>query len=78
MMYVQCNMKKKVENGFLVDTSWIEEKFAVVGKKIKRKTEHDDDWNDGWVITETFGKVSEEQAKQMRDLYKHHRKGTDI
>jgi len=73
MYYVQCQMKK--EN--YVDVSWIEEKFAVVGKQVKRKTE-DEKWDEGWVITATYTKVNEEHIKKIKDLYRHHRKGTDI
>ena len=78
MMYVQCKMKKQLEFGYLIDTSWIEEKFAVVGKTVKRKTDNDDEWNEGWVITETYGQISEKEAKFLRDLHKHHRKATDV
>lgn len=78
MMYVQCEMRKLLAVGYLYDVSWIEEKFAVVGKKVKRKTHNDEEWNDGWIIAKTYGKISEEQAKFLRDLHKHHRKGTDI
>lgn len=74
MNYVQCQLRK----GNKIDVSWIEEKFAVVGKQIKRKNESTDSWDDGWIVDKTFGKVNEEHVKKMRDLYKHHRKGTDI
>lgn len=73
MMYVQCELRK--EN--VIDISWIEEKFAQVGKSVRRKNEQDE-WENGWVVTETYGTVNEEHLKKMRDLHKHHRKGTDI
>lgn len=73
MMYVQCTLQKENK----IDTSWVEEKFAVVGKKVRVKNESEV-WEDGWIVTETYGKITAEQAKQMKDLYKHHRKGTDI
>ena len=73
MRYVQCELRK----GAYIDNSWVEEKFAVVGKKVRIKRE-DETWSDGWVVSKTFGSVTEEQAKTMKDLYKHHRKGTDI
>lgn len=74
MMYVQCEMRK----GNQIDVSWIEEKFAIVGKVIKRKTDQETEWNEGWVVTATYSRMSEEHVKKARDLYKHHRKGTDI
>lgn len=40
--------------------------------------EINDSWDDGWIVTETYGKATEKQVKMQRDLYKHHRKGTDI
>lgn len=73
MMYVQCELRK---NNF-VDVSWIEEKFAVSGKKVRRKNENEV-WEDGWIVTNTYGKITSEQAKQMKELYKNHRKGTDV
>lgn len=73
MMYVQCELRK----GNVIDVSWIEEKFAILQNKIRRKNE-EDVWEDGWIVTATFGKVSETHVKKMRDLYKQHRKGTDV
>lgn len=73
MNYVQCELRK----GYKVDTTWIEEKYAVVGKEVKRKS-GDEEWDLGWVVTKTYGKVTEEVAKHMRDLHKYHRKATDI
>lgn len=73
MMYVQCKLVK----GNKSDVSWVEEKFAVIGRKVRVKNESEV-WEDGWVVEETYGKITAEQAKLMKDLYKHHRKGTDI
>lgn len=74
MRYVQCELQK----GNKIDTSWIEERFAVIGKFVRMKKLDTDEWDEGWVVMKTYGSVSEEQAKHMRDLYKHHRKATDI
>ena len=73
MMYVQCELRR----GNVIDVSWIEEKFAILQNKIRRKNE-EDVWEDGWIVTAIFGKVSETHIKKMKDLYKHHRKGTDV
>jgi len=73
MMYVQCEMKR----GYAVDVTWIEEKFAKVGNVVKRKNDQDN-WEDGWVVTATYHKISEQHVKKLRDLHKNHRKGTDI
>lgn len=73
MMYVQCEIRK----GSYVDVTWMEEKFAIVGNTVRRKNEHEE-WEDGWTVTATYGKTSEEHVKKMRDLHKHHRKATDI
>lgn len=69
MMYVQC----KLVCGSFFDTRWIPEKFAKAGKSIVVK-----ETGMEWLVKETYGKVHEKQVIEMRDLHKHHRKGTDI
>ena len=73
MFYVQCELQKG--NKLLV--TWIPEKFAKL-KNIVRVKDENDQWEDGWEVKQTYGKITEQQAFAQRDLYKQHRKGTDI
>jgi hypothetical protein len=70
MTYVQCDLKTKEGH---VDTRWIPEKLAKVGKIIVVKED-----SSRWKITATYGKADERAVIEMRDVHKHHRKGTDI
>jgi hypothetical protein len=70
MMYVQC---KLISTTNLIDTRWIPEKLAKVGKYIEVKAD-----KSLWKVEATYGKLSEAQVIEARDLHKHHRKGTDI
>ncbi|MFF2532425.1 hypothetical protein ACFVS2_26480 [Brevibacillus sp. NPDC058079] len=69
MFYVQC----KLVSGNSFDTIWIPEKLAKVGKSIIVK-----ETGREWFVKETYGKAHESKVLEMRDLHKHHRKGTDI
>jgi len=42
--YKQCVLRR----GSVEQTSWIPEKFAVIGKTLKLKI--GDEWDDGWVV----------------------------
>lgn len=69
MFYVQCRL---VSESF-IDVRWIPEKLAKVGKSIiVKKTGRE------WFVKETYGRASEKEVIEMRDVHKHHRKGTDI
>ncbi|ADO59870.1 hypothetical protein [Paenibacillus polymyxa] len=69
MMYVQCSLISDC----LVDVRWLPEKFAKIGQSIIVK-----ETGRAWVVRNTYSKANEKQVIQMRDLHKHHRKGTDI
>jgi len=69
MMYVQCSLV----SGSLIDVRWIPEKLAKVGKSIVVK-----DTKVEWRVEAIYSKTDEKSVITMRDLHKHHRKGTDI
>lgn len=69
MFYVQC----KLVSGSFLDVRWIPQKLAKKGKSIIVK-----ETGMEWRVEETYGKAHEQQVIEMRDLHKHHRKGTDI
>jgi hypothetical protein len=54
IFYRQCLLKK----GTLVTTSWIPEKFAVLGKVLKLKDD-DGSWDNGWVVEAVYGRLEE-------------------
>ena len=56
--------------------SWIAEKFAVEGKTLDFK--QNGTWDRGWKVEKTYGRQSAEDAIANSQLYKSHRKGTDI
>lgn len=72
MYYVQCNLEKG--NRAMVTT--IPEKFAVVGKVLELK--EGGTWENGWVVKNTYNKISEEAAIAARDRHKYHRRATDV
>lgn len=73
MMYVQCKLRK--ENA--VDVAWIEDKKIEVGKIVEIKRP-DGTFDPGWHIEATYGRVDKEQMLVARDVWKDHRKVTDI
>lgn len=69
MFYVQCGLV----SGSFIDVRWIPEKLAKVGKSIIVK-----ETGMEWFVERTYGRANEKEVIEMRDLHKHHRKGTDI
>lgn len=69
MRYKQCKMR----NNNCERTSWIPEKFAIVGKYLKL------DEDDGWKVIEvyTFAREVEEVVARSRD-YKKTRTASDV
>ena len=66
--YTQCRMKR----GYAIQTAWIPEKFAVMGKILKIKDEI------GWLITNVFSTMDEKDVKMQKRIYKIYRKVTNI
>ena len=71
VQYVQCILKK----GKTTQTSWIPEKYAVVGKYLEL---HDGDiWKNGWQVKSIGAKVSKEAVDVLEQDYKRTRKASD-
>ena len=66
--HVQCKMRK----GDTFQTAWIPSKFAVHGKILKL---HDDN---GWEVIEVNRSTDSKNIPIIRDIYRQHRKVTDI
>jgi hypothetical protein len=77
LYYRQCTLRKKLEVGYLEQTSWIPEPFCKEGKVLKLK--EDDVWDDGWVV---YGKPSDpveaEKVEHDSRLYLKTRQASDI
>lgn len=68
MYYKQCKLIK----GTTSQTAWIPEKFAVVGKFLKIKSD------DGWQVMSIGGRLSEEYVKEHERNYLTQRRASDI
>jgi len=75
--YRQCRFETKTASGTKVDTAWIPEKFAQVGKRIyigeKRPNPEEI-----WVVTAVFARQPESWVVQHQMDHKHQRKMSDI
>lgn len=61
VMYKQCYMEKQVsDTGKICRTSWIPERFAVVGLVVKLKDNNN--WTDGWEIISASEKAETEKT----------------
>ncbi len=69
--YRQCNLKKN--NSY--QTSWLPEKFAVVGKVVKLRNDETDEWDNGWVVT-AAGENRLPEAPHAEGMIRSHRKAT--
>lgn len=69
--YKQCTLERQLPNGIAHTTSWIPEKFAIVGEYLQLKS--GDDWINGWLVTSASerkeGKLVEDQAHNAKDIW---------
>lgn len=75
--YVQCRFETKTSEGTKVDTAWIPEKFAKVGKKIylgKKRPNPEELWR----VTHTFDRKPASWLFKHEMDFKHQRKASDI
>ncbi len=73
--YRQCHLVRKTDAGEMHLTSWIDEVFAVVGKKVK--VWQGEDWVEGWVVTRTgSARVAGDELPDPHRGIKAHRKAT--
>ena len=73
--YRQCVLEKVDGKATLKTVSYIPEKFAIVGKTLKLKSD-DDVWEDGWVVMAAGDKTSEDLVPDTHKAIKVHRKAT--
>jgi hypothetical protein len=72
--HVQCKLRRV--NG-VITTSWLPQKYAVVGKFLKLKND-EGEWENGWEVTATFAIKSTTEVLARGQDYKHQRKASDI
>jgi len=67
--YKQCILVRKTDGGEIRETSYIPERFAVVGNCIRIKNE-DDTWTDGWVVKHV-GHYTDAPPDWKKNIRKH-------
>lgn len=60
-----------------VQTAWIPERFAHVGKVLSL-LRSDGSWSEGWVVNEVYNRLSEEYVREHEQDYKSQRKASDV
>jgi len=53
-VYIRCRLKKPTDLGYIESMVWVPSCMAIPGKKLRVRM--DDEWEDGWVVVETFSK----------------------
>ena len=66
--HVQCKLQK----GNTFQTAWIPRKFAILDKYVKLKDDN------GWRVIEVYRPLPSSKIPLIRDIFRHHRKVTDI
>ena len=72
VLYVQCILR----NGKSLQTSWIPEKYAIVGQYLKLFD--NDVWQNGWQVISNGVKVSKSSVDILSSDYKRTRRATDL
>ena len=70
--YVQCVLRKNTK----IQTSWIPERYAVVGKYLKLL--ENDVWENGWQVISKGVKVSKNSLDILSQDHKRTRKASDL
>lgn len=73
--YRQCRLSKKTQNGEMIQTSWIPDQFAKLGKVIKIR--QSDVWSNGWIVKQVSETcLPESNLPNFHKEIKGHRKTT--
>ena len=75
--YKQCTLTKRLgPTTTRTQIAWIPEKFVIKGKVLKIK-DHNDEWENGWVVMSDGGARKEEkQLPDYRSMIRGHRRQT--
>lgn len=75
--YRQCRFEIETEGGRKVDTAWIPEKFAQVGKRIYLGEKRPDP-EEVWTVTAVFARRPESWVVDRQMDHRHQRKVSDV
>ena len=70
-LYRQC---KLVREGNYHQTTWLPERYAIIGETLKLKT--NDGWEDGWRVVSVFGDAGVSDPPDAYMEFRRHRKRT--
>ena len=75
--HVQCELRR--DNG-TVDVSWIPEKFAVVGRRVRLKNRKENTWEEGWTVVKAYpeGRRPTLVVEEEERLYLKQREESDV
>lgn len=75
--YIQCRLRKPLGyGGFSYRVAWVPEKFAVEGKTLKLKI--DGNWDNGWVVINSWQRMTREELNAYNRAHLIHRNNSDI
>jgi hypothetical protein len=74
-VYRQCRLVKRIRDGESIQTSYLPEEFAKVGRIVKVR-EDDGGWDDGWVIRIVGGSLTEAQLGELERAHRRFERET--
>jgi len=77
--YFQCRLKKQNidKGGWYFLTTWVKEKFAKPGNKVKVEMD-DGTWSHGWTVVDCWERATKEEVRERQNYYKTQREASDI
>lgn len=76
--HTQCRLHKNLGKVAIEQVSWIESKYAKVGRQVKLKQSNGGNWDYGWVVTEVYTERPTQEVMDRKNDHKNMRKMTDI
>lgn len=83
--HIQCKLRKKykhLDGPSIVEAfqvSWLPEKYAVLGKYVRLRTEDEENpWEDGWEVIELGNKLPTKYVLERSGDFRKQRKASDI
>ena len=74
MLFNQCVLKRKIETGHAIQTTFIPKKFAVLNSHVRLK--ENDQWTNGWRVDFVGPDIHEDVLPDSYAEIKGHRKMT--
>jgi hypothetical protein len=74
----QCELKREVDHGTVVQVAWIPDKFAIKGKKLGIKNA-ESIWEEGWVVNKVFEhRINVDDLLLLQNEYRYTRAVSDV